>query len=284
MEQTFIRNLSTSEKNGCTRIFLEPTVLEQAGLKAGDRFDVILENDHIRIVKDVNGKYVVSRRKLRARKKKEQQEISLFSSCNSSDTLHEAEVIGRPLIDICNKDISTVLRAKERIDIIVSDGELIIRHERSFSLTVVEKNSKEVTTLEEKITVFSAPCGGGFATSALVDTGFYQSVGGVDIDENSVATYLENFRNGQMYWGDIRRMHTDYIPKAHTVWLSPPCTEYSNLGKMTMGVTEGLSLHFARMVYATGCEVVMIEQVPNYFNSRSYYHLKKTLTAIGFPY
>src|SRR5690606_16618836 len=121
------------------------------------------------------------------------------------------------------------------------------------------------------------------ATASLVDTDLYEAVGGVDISPIAVDAYRNNFDNGSFYLGSLTSKHTDYVPKADACWLSPSCTEYSGLGTMTNGLSEGHGPHYARLVLATGAEAVMIEQVPRYFKSESYRHLKRLLRPF-FPF
>lgn len=85
---SFIRNLSTSVKNGKTWLFLESLVLEAAGLVPGDKIEMTIVEDKKALVfkKSDKGDHVVSKRK-RAGWKKE-----------------------RPLMDRCNYEITAIIR------------------------------------------------------------------------------------------------------------------------------------------------------------------------------
>ena len=188
----------------------------------------------------------------------------------------------RPLYDTCSKEITLVILPRERIDMLVSDGMIVIRKERSFDLFIVEKPLLRGSELK-KLRLYSAPSGAGIATASAVSTGLYEAVGGTDIWPEAADAYLQNFRSGSFFLGDLTRKHSDYIPQADACWLSPSCTEYSGIGLMKQGFSEGHGPHYARMALASGASVVMIEQVSNYFKSTSYNHLKRLLKPF-FPY
>ncbi|CEH28283.1 DNA cytosine methyltransferase [Aneurinibacillus migulanus] len=253
-----VRNIRTSQKEGNTRLFIEPPALEAAGLQVGESIQYTFLEEAIVITRSEDASNIVSRRK-RAHWKSP-----------------------RPLIDRANKEITRILRARERIDILVSDGQLVIRHSRSFDLCVIEKPLLPGNDLK-KLRLYSMPAGGGIGTAALIDTGFFESVGMADVWDIAVEAYQYNFKNSIIYHGDVRFQAPTWIPKADVVFLSPPCVEFSLLGGREAGVLEGLGPHFARSIWATGATMVIIEQVPQYFSSRSYVHLKRLLSP-NYPY
>lgn len=253
-----VRNIRTSEKDGNTRIFIESPALEAAGLQVGEPIQYTFLKEAIVITRSENAENVVARRKRPHWPKP------------------------RPLIDRANKEITQILRARERIDILVSDGQLVIRHARSFDLCVIEQPLLSGDHIK-KLRLYSAPAGAGIGTAALVDTGFFEPVGMADMWDIAVEAYRNNFRDNIVYFGDIRFQNPEWIPKADVVFLSPDCRQFSSLGNGMAGVTEGMGPHLARIIWATGASVVIIEEVPQYFRSRSYYHLKKLLSPF-YPY
>jgi hypothetical protein len=120
---SFIRNVGTSVKNGKTWIFLESLVLEAANLAPGDQISMSVLEDKRALVfkKSDTGEHVVSRRK-RAGWTKE-----------------------RPLMDRCNEEITGVIRQRKRIDILVSDGILIVREEHTFEFCVFDRPALQGT-------------------------------------------------------------------------------------------------------------------------------------------
>lgn len=253
-----IRNVMTGYHRENTRIFIEPVALEAAGFSVGDSISQIITKDAV--ILRVSGQktgHSISKRK------------------------RPSWTRERPIYDSYNKDIMLVLLPRERIDMLVSDGMIVIRKERSFDLFMIEQPQLQGSDLQ-KLRLYSGPSGGGFATAAAVDTGLYEAVGGVDVWPEAISAYIHNFKAGCVYLGDLKHKHTDYIPQSDVCWLSPSCLEYSSLGARKNGITEGHGPHYARIVMATGCSAIIIEQVPAYFKSTSYHHLKNLLKSF-FP-
>jgi len=257
MKMKMIRNLRTTERGGNTRLAFEPLLLEQSGFKIGDNISLTIERDQIVIMRDEAGDGVITRRK----------------RANWSEP--------RPYFDRCSSAITSVLRAKERIDILVYSGKLIIRQQKTFELLSVDRETFNGNQLR-KLRLFSLPCGGGIASANLVETGMYENVGGLDFWGTAIEAYMHNFSNGMTLFSDVKHIHPDYIPQADVCFLSAECDEYSPLGTKKFGVTSGLSPHFARLIWAMQSSAVIIEQVPNYFTSRAYRQLQTLLRYDGF--
>ncbi|RCW41608.1 DNA cytosine methyltransferase [Paenibacillus prosopidis] len=253
-----IRHIMTGFHRENTRIWLEPTVLEAAGFDVGEGVRQTIKDGAIILTRCEQKTRIISKRK-------------------RPSWAHE-----RPLYESCSKEVTLVFREREYIDLLVSDGIIVIKKERSFDLFVVEKPTLQGGDLK-KLRLNSFPCGGGFATACLAETGLFEPVGALDIWPTAVDAYMNNFRNGSAYIGDLTKKHPSYVAPSDVCWLSPSCTRYSSLGGQDGGVTEGHGPHYARLVLASGASVVMIEQVPQYFKSTSYKHLKKLLQPF-FPY
>lgn len=254
-----VRNIKTTERGGKTRLYFEPSVLEEAGFDVGQAVKISIEKESIILLRaseqeDSDG--VISRR-FRAGWEK-----------------------ARPYFDRSNAEISSVLRARERIDIIIRDGHITVRNERTFDLTYSEEHLQGAGL--KKLRLLSLPSGMGMATAALVNTCLYEAVGGVDMWPLALDVYRHNFRHGINLMSDIKHLHPDYIPKADAVMLSPECDEFSLLGTQKANVASGLAPHYARLIWATGCQAVLIEQVSPYFKSRAYHQLRSLLIANGF--
>jgi len=255
---TLIRNIRTGEKNGNTWIFLEPVVLEAAGFEIGDGVRVVIEQDALIFRKTEDKTHIVSKRKRPGWKKP------------------------RPLMDRTNKEISAVIRAREKVDILVSDGMLVIRHSRSFDLAYIRKPMLMGTDLKQ-IRTLSVPGGAGIGMACLADTGFFTSVGSLDYWAEAIDTYRDNFRDSLSLFMDLRSAHNDYIPDADLVLLTPECKEFSLLGARKEDISTALSPHYARVVYASGADYVLVEQVVPYYKSRAYKQLD-TLLRIKYRY
>lgn len=253
-----IRNIRTSEKSGNTWIFLEPTCLEAGGFEIGDGVSLTIERDTLIFRKTDDKTHVISKRKRVGWKK------------------------ARPIMDRTNKEISAVIRAREKIDILVSDGMLLIRHSRSFDLDYI-RTPMLMGSDQKQIRTLSIPGGAGIGMACLADTGFFSSVGSLDLWAEAIDTYRINFRDSLSLFSDLRDIHNEYIPAADLVLLTPECTEFSMLGTRKEDIATALSPHYARTVYASGADYVLMEQVVPYYKSRAYEQLD-TLLRIKFPY
>lgn len=254
-----IRNLRTSERNGNPRIFLESAVLEVGGFEVGESISYTRTQQALIIKKAEESEHKVAKRK------------------------RPSWEHYRPLIDYSNGDLAMLFRAKEKIDILVGESVIVIRRSLSFDLCVIGQPRLGSPDPLKKLTFASFPSGGGIASSALEETGFFESKLGADVWDLAIESYIHNFSGGSTFWGDVRELNPSYISSVDVTWLSPPCVEFSTLGGMSGGVMEGLGPHFARLVMATNCKAIIIEQVPHYFKSRSFEQLKGLLSPL-FPY
>lgn len=248
-----VRQLMTGYHRNNTRIWIEPVALEAAGFQIGQYISQVVTQDAIILRASAAATdHSISKRK-------------------RSSWAYE-----RPLYETCNKEVTVVIQPRERIDMLITDGMIVIRKERSFDLFVMGRPLLLGDELK-KLRLYSGPTGAGIATAVAVDTALYEPVGGVDIWSEAIAAYMHNFKAGCAYLGDLTRKHSDYVPMADVCWLSPSCVEYSGLGGRAGGIAEGHGPHYARIVMATGASAVIIEQVPAYFKSSSYQHLKQLL-------
>lgn len=276
-----IRNFRTSyrpRKNDpggkVCRLWLENTVLKDAGLRAGDGIVVnfIKEYVHIRTAKP----FEMATYKLHSKK-------------------------GEPILDICNRDIHSILGVNVKIDVVVKDEELYVYKEETFNLVSMGKKPNYSSDGLSKLRVMSLFCGGGGMTSAFVNTQAFESVFAVDIDEPeknpydyekqgktpgyrawAIETFRNNFPQTLLYWGDVRSVNPNYVPACDVALVSPPCVEYSGLGRKQNGVVEHFTFHIVRIILESGARAVFIENVPDYFKSDSYEKLKSMLADV-FP-
>ncbi|KQN96860.1 DNA cytosine methyltransferase [Paenibacillus sp. Leaf72] len=273
-----IRNYRTSfkpRKDGrITRLWLEKPVLRTGSFEPGAGIIVsVLPNCvHIRMAKVLE---------------------------SASHIIHKKK--GEPILDICNAEIDKVLGVGIKIDIIVKPGEIYIYKEMSFEMTLMGEKPQFCSDNLRKYRVISLFAGSGGMTAGFTATESCTSVFGVEIDtpENNpysyeqkgkepeyrawaIETFLLNNPNTLMYWGDLRCVSNCYIPAADIVAISAPCVDYSNLGLRMEGLVEHFVQHIVRIVLASGARAIFIENVPNFYKSRTYTLLKSMLLSV-FP-
>lgn len=258
-----VRNLmTTATKGNNTRLYFESTVLESAGFNCGDPVKVRVEKEAIFLVRSEDGDGVISRRHRVGWKEP------------------------RPYFDRKNQEITRVLRAHQRIDMIVRDREIEVRGMSvSFSLTETKEEEKFQGHQLGRLRCFSIPSGAGVAKAALVETGLYSCVGGLDYWNAAVDTFKLNFGDSSLaVFADMRHVAPSWVPRADVTWLSPECTDFSPLGLCGNGAVEGLAPHYARLTLASSSRAVIIEQIPQYYRTRSYRQLRELLVAGGFSH
>ncbi|MFD2614678.1 hypothetical protein [Paenibacillus gansuensis] len=131
-----VRNLMTTAAKGNTRLYFEPTVLESAGFTPGDPVAVRIEEAAIFLVRSEDGDGVISRRQRAGWREP------------------------RPYFDRKNQEITRVLRAHQRIDMIVRDGEIEVRGMSvGFSLTEVREDEELQGHELGRLRCFSIPSG-----------------------------------------------------------------------------------------------------------------------------
>lgn len=216
----------------------------------------------------------------------EKRAFAIIKDEKGEDTIYTRRRKGKPdapLVDLSDETIQVLFRARERVDIFVKEGIVLVMPSQSFELLINEPQQPKVGDELKKFRLMSLPAGAGIATAVLKDTGLVECVGGSELLETAASSYSHNFPESFLYFGDIRFQHPLHIPKADIVWLSPPCIEFSSLGKQMLGATEGLSVHFSRIVLESGADILLFEQVPQYYKTSSYKLLKECLLPT-YPY
>ncbi|MCU6793330.1 DNA cytosine methyltransferase [Paenibacillus sp. WQ 127069] len=253
-----VRNVMTTESNGLTRLYFECGVLEAGGFSPGDKVEFRVEQHAVVLLKRQDGDSVISKRQRAGWKEP------------------------RPYFDRKNQELTRVLHARKRIDIIVHEGRIEARLAQSISLWEIGPDSFQGAELK-RLRCFSIPSGAGIANAALQDTGLYECVGGVDFWNAAADTFRLNFgKSGVTLWSDIRHIHSEFVPQADVAWLSCECDEFSSLGRSYGGSISNLAPHYVRLVNASSARTVIIEQVPQFYSSRSYRQLLSLLQASGF--
>ncbi|WP_456364022.1 DNA cytosine methyltransferase [Priestia aryabhattai] len=278
-----VRNYRTSynpKNKERTRLWLEKTVLRLANLLAGTRIILQSQDSYLKI-----------------RKAKDLEMSTHTISYRKNGSTGELD----PLLDVCNKEVHSVLGVGVKIDVIIKEEELIIYKELSFEMFNGINKTEFWNDDSKKFRVVSLFGGGGAMTSGFVNTQACESVMAVDSDipdqnpydyqlKGKAATYTswvvetfkKNFPKTFFYWGDIRSINPIYIPKADIVLVSAPCVEYSGLGLQMKGLIEHFASHIVRIILETGAFAVFFENVPQYFKSQVFKTIKDMLSEV-FP-
>lgn len=270
-----IRNYRTShspKNTNITRLWLEKAVLRAGNFEPGMGLIISTNDNYVHI-----------------------RAAELFET--QTHKVHKKK--GEPLLDVCNRDVDSVLGVGIKIDVVVKEREIYVYKEMSFEMFNGVKKSKFWNEDAKKLKVISLFAGGGAMTSGFVNTQACESVFAVDCDipENNpeayekngkepgymswtIETFRRNFEDTLLYWGDVRSIHPAYIPKADIVLVSPPCVEYSGLGAKMKGLVEHFSFHIARIILESGAFAVFFENVPTYFKSKTFEKIRNMLSPV----
>src|SRR5262245_14654354 len=112
-----------------------------------------------------------------------------------------------------------------------------------------------------------AGCGG--MTRGFVDTGRYEPVFAVEMDDHAATTYGENFGHEHILAKRIEEV--DRFPEADVVIGGPPCQGFSPLNREGVGLERrALWREYLRALRESGAEAFVMENVPQLLSSAEY--------------
>lgn len=188
--------------------------------------------------------------------------------------------VPEPVIDITNETVQ-IIPAGVSIDIFVYQGKLIIRKEVSFEIIEYSKSAFTSDSLQ-KIRLLSLFSGGGLGTASFVDTGLYESIGAIEWGEMPLRAFAANFPSSFLYWGGVEHISPDLIPQSDAMLITPPCQRFSKLGIGQAGLDNALSIHITRIVLKSNPQVLIFENVNEYFTSRAFEIIKELLVPFQY--
>lgn len=258
MSLTFKKVYTVSKKGrNRPRIWLYETVSEAAGFQIGQPLYISL---------DV-----------------EQQQI-IVQNAPISDDDHVVHVTGkknetsgklRPIVDTAKDSYRSIIDVSQKAEICVyREGEIskvIIRPLRynSFDKEVLVKPD------DERITTFTICSGMGVVTAAFQETGYFTSVGAIELEEDSSSVYRHNFKSSFVFNGDLRDCST--VAKADVAIVTLPCDKHSLIGDGEGAVFRNLAFATSELIRATECRAVFFENVPQFYESEEYQDIKNLL-------
>ena len=189
----------------------------------------------------------------------------------------------RPVIDLCNNDITTFAARYDKVRIILKDG--LIEITPSSNLTSKEDRENRAKSPETP-TMGSVCSGAGIGTKAL---GFVsewvidreRKYLNVAEDQNDIQLVIE---------GDLEDVEVDLVPSVDIMNVSLACTGHSKAGKSKHRITFGEQhptdatavISLCELIKAVNPSVIVSENVTEARDSASYMLLKGYLTRLGY--
>ena len=262
MELTFQKVYTVSSKNDpeTPRIWLQSLVCKQAGFEKGQELYVSIQESKKEIV--IQNKPI------------ESEDAKVTVSGRTVNKQNQTFV--EPLVDTASKKYQRIIRVRQKVEINVYRGEegasrIIIRQ---LKFKMFEKETF-VKSTDERISMVSICSGAGFGTASFEESGYFQSIGAVELEDDSVDTLTHNFPSTFVFNGDIRDCTT--IPKSDVSVISMPCNETSSLGQHQEGIMNDLLLATTEVIKATESRIIFFENVPTWYKTEGYSKLKSLL-------
>lgn len=244
-------------KNPKPRFFLQHLVCEAAGWNPGDTLYVTINSE--------NKEVIVQNQTM----EEEAHQLSV--------SYREKNGVKRPVIDTAGERYESIVDIKDKVEICVYEGKVVIRPLRYKLMENVTIPTHE----DERIRFTSICAGAGLGTSVFKNTGYFTPVMEIELEEDSAEVLRHNFPNSFIFNGDLRDCHE--VMQSDVILATLPCNEHSNLGFGDEGMINHLVLAAAKIIESSGCKAVIFENVPQWYNSKSYQTLKDLLLP-KFPY
>jgi DNA (cytosine-5)-methyltransferase 1 len=117
--------------------------------------------------------------------------------------------------------------------------------------------------------------GAGGMTRGFVDTGRYEPIFAVEMDEHAAATYAANFGEEHVVAKKIEEV--EEFPQADVVIGGPPCQGFSPLNRDGVGLERrALWREYARALRESAARAFVMENVPELLRSGEYDAFKET--------
>ncbi|MFX3639873.1 MAG: DNA cytosine methyltransferase [Candidatus Pristimantibacillus sp.] len=256
---------TVSKKHDAPRLWLQNLICETAGFIPGSELYVHVDESSQRITIQNKGF-------------EENQNVHKISV---SSRLNRTSKERRPLVDTCGTKYASILCVQEKIEVSVyrqgEHSQVVVRplHYRLFESETIESPS------DERIRLLTICSGSGLGTSMFVDTQYYTAVQEVEIEDDSAEVIKYNFPHSYLFNGDLRDCGT--VAKADVAFCTLDCSEHTSLGDGGQGYFNNLVLGTYKILKAAEPSVIFFENVPSFYQSRSYLDLKELLSPI-YPY
>ena len=269
------------------RVWLEGDELNRAEFAKGDLYTTIFDFDN-RVLKI---KRVENTDENRAKAKSRKGEIKVVSGRKMKGWI-------KPIIDVCNADVSELLQDVMKLRAIITKGEILvsIHHEEVSRLS--REASLKANVQSGFVTEASSFSGIGVSTHGISEgVGITGVESRIEYLMDRESKYLdvarinnkEKFGKAKFITGSIEEIEPSLIEPVNIYSFSMPCTNHSNSGKTKKKLdtaedsSEATALFGTMsMIKAFNPAVIVSENVPNAQGSASYKMLISELERLGY--
>ncbi|MDX1806906.1 MAG: DNA cytosine methyltransferase [Paenisporosarcina sp.] len=259
----FQKVYTVSSKNDpeTPRVWLQSLVCKQAGFEKGEKLYVSINESSKEII--IQSKPITD----------EDTQVSVSGRKIGNGESPYVE----PLLDTASNRYKKIIRVRQKVEInvyrheITGESRVVIRPLR---FNLFEKETF-VKSTDNRISLLSICSGAGFGTAAFEETGAFQSVAGIEYDEDSAEVFAHNFPSSFLFNGDLRDVST--LPLSDVALVTLPCNESSSLGGGMEGIMNDLIIATSELITASESRMVFFENVPAWYKTEGYERLKKLL-------
>ncbi|WP_273456348.1 DNA cytosine methyltransferase [Nevskia ramosa] len=261
------------ENRGVLRIWVEGQKLAATGVKPGDRYSVVPDQQVIRMVFSAEGDHVVARRNRNGRE--------------------------LPIIDVTGAKLA-LFKANDRVRVVVKDGQIeVTLHHQERARQNREARITRALATGQPILIGSMAHGGGILDHAIHEGLAEAGVSAKLAFANELEPeYLEASLSNNPVWADgsiaiqgpMQDVEWSLLPKVDVLVAGLPCTGASSAGKAKNGNKhaeehEGagaLFYAFLSAIQATRPSLVILENVENYLTTTSMTVIRSVLSHLDY--
>ena len=262
------------QNRGALRIWVEGPQLLAQGVKPGDRFNVVTQDQRIRMVFSPDGTNTVAKR------------------VRNGDEL--------PVIDVTGQKLEAAFRENDRVRIVVKDGTIeVTLHHQERARQNREMRLKQALNSGAPVLIGSMAHGGGVLDHAihagLTEAGIDSKLAFAnELEEQYLQASLANnpvWSDGAIaVQGPMQEVEWQLLPKVDILIAGLPCTGASLAGKAKNKIKEAeehegagaLFVSFLQAIQTLKPSLVVLENVPQYLETTSMTVIRAVLSQLDY--
>jgi len=191
---------------------------------------------------------------------------------------------GKQVLDIKSKEIKKAFDGISIVKVIVGEKTIEISPMKE---AIEQKRAKAKVAKSKRVwKVMDLFCSGGTLAKCFYDHSKFKIEVGIDYDDRKLETYEKNFPNVLTWCGDVANVEWSKFKNIDVLVMTPSCRPFSRAnttGKKAEKADDGDNTALALFgIYTIRPAVILLEEVPGYKDSYSYFIFKSTLQKMGY--